>query len=164
MGFSQKRGRPRLNKDKKDLGTIELRNKKIYDITTEALDLCLKKSIITQEQHEAAMRLRWLYTLRFGAPDISAYNPENIGKSCFRQDNELWLSARHYEYKLALKELDRTRTKKIVMNICIFNIRPAFLNHKQTKIDIKIAKTNHDQLTKLCEGLELLSDLFGKQG
>jgi len=56
-GFSRRRGRPRQNIQENDKGTFELRQKRNLGITIEAIDLCLKKSLITQEQHNAAMRL-----------------------------------------------------------------------------------------------------------
>jgi hypothetical protein len=47
----RKRGRPNSLKLKKDFGTPELIEKRLLDITTEPLDLCLKQSIINEEQH-----------------------------------------------------------------------------------------------------------------
>lgn len=163
MGFSRRRGRPALQKEKTDLGTAELRFKKAFDITTEAIDLCLKKDLITQEQHQSAIRLRWLYTLKFGSPDISAYSLDGVGASCFRADDEAWLSARHYEYATALKELDLIRAKKIVMNISIFNMFPSFLQRRKLDINSSVLKQNQTQLLKFQEGLDILCDLFGKK-
>ena len=87
LSFSKKRGRPRVEKEKNDYGTLELRNKRLLELTTEPLDLCFKKQLITIEEHEAGIRLRWLYTLKFGSPDISAYSFEPAGSSCFRNDD-----------------------------------------------------------------------------
>lgn len=163
MGFSRKRGRPKTEKQEKDLGTVELREKRNRDMTAEPIDLCLKRGLIDQLEHESAIRLKWLYTLRFGAPGISAYNPEKVGKSCFRADCEEWLKARSYEYDQALTALAKIGAKRLVMNICIFGQRPEFLMPYRKSLNTANAHTRYAQLTILKEGLELLTELFGKK-
>jgi hypothetical protein len=157
MGFSRKRGRPSLNKEKKDTGTKELREKIIRNLTIEPLDLCLKKKLISSNEHKAGIRLRWLYTLRFGSPGISAYHPENQGPSCFRSDDESWLAARHSEYTNMLSALEKIGAKRVVMNICVFNQHVAFLtppDKNTTSYDLRL---RYAQYKKFQDGLDCLA-------
>jgi hypothetical protein len=161
MGFSRKRGRPSIDREKNDIGTKELREKVAKNFTIEPLDLCLKKSLINTDEHKTGIRLRWLYTLRFGSPGISAYHPENIGQSCFRSDNDLWLSARYSEYENMLSALEKINSKRIVMNICIFNQRVPFLtapNKNATSYELRI---RYAQYKKFKDGVECLVDIVG---
>jgi hypothetical protein len=157
MGFSRKRGRPALQKSQDDKGTNELQRKKSLGITAEPLDLCLKKGLICDEEHNAGIRLRWLYTLRFGAPDISAYSLDRRGKSCVQSDNDEWLHPRQLEYNNALTTLDKIGAKTIVMNICVFNQRPAFLLPYSVNITSMETKSRHAKFTKFKDGLKALA-------
>lgn len=155
MGFSTKRGRPASNLPKHDHGTKELREKHAQSLTTEPLDLCLQRNLISVEQHNAGIRLRWLYTLRFGAPTISAYQPENPGASCFRQDSEEWLHARYREYEHHIRELTRIQARRLILNVCVFHQMPRFLKpiHQLTASENLL---RHHQLEKFREGLEVV--------
>ncbi len=156
MGFSRKRGRPSLNKEKNDTGTKELREKVARNFTIEPLDLCLKKNLINDDEHKAGIRLRWLYTLRFGSPGISAYHPENQGPSCFRSDEESWLSARHNEYANMLSALEKIDSKRVVMNICVFNQRAAFLTAPEKNTTSYELRIRYAQYKKFRDGMECL--------
>ncbi|MCE3233456.1 MAG: hypothetical protein K0R98_1713 [Rickettsiaceae bacterium] len=164
MGFSRKRGRPCAPREKTDKGTKELQEKRARNHTIEPLDLCLKKQIIESSEHEAGIRLRWLYTLRFGAPDISAYQPEMRGKSCFHADDEEWLHARHLEYKNALVELEKIGAKRVVINICIFNQRAAFLLPATADTTHYQLRLRHATFRKFKDGMEVLAGVLGKRG
>ena len=128
MAFSKRRGRPKkINHNSYDKGTIELIEKRKSNLTTEPLDLCFQRGLINEQQHNAGMRLRWLYTLKFGAPTISAYSPDNLGgHSCKYEDNG-WMKRRQNEYHLIIELLERNKARKIVMDICVFNRMPSFL-------------------------------------
>jgi hypothetical protein len=159
MGFSRKRGRPATLRNKIDKGTLELRQKKARGITAEPLDVCLSRKIINEQQHAAGLRLRWLYTLRFGSPDIGAYQFERLGASGFRQDSEEWLKARQDEYNGAISKLMQIGAKTIVMNVCIFNQRAAFLRPYKN-INSHEVRIKNNQLAKFKEGMELLVGIF----
>ncbi len=66
----RKRGRPKNTGTNIDKGTIELQRKRKDNLTIESLDLCLQKNIITPIEHMSGIKLRWIYTLRFGVPTI----------------------------------------------------------------------------------------------
>ncbi|MDA0780985.1 MAG: hypothetical protein PQ612_01355 [Rickettsiales bacterium] len=164
MGFSRKRGRPKTLKVEKDYGTPQLQTKKNLGITTEPLDLCLKKKLISQDEHEAGIRLRWLYTLRFGSPNISAYSYEKISTGSFRNDDENWLKERSLEYENAMKELCKINAKRIVMNICIFHLRSSFLLPYYDGITISEANKRKKLFTTFKDGMEVLATSLGKKG
>jgi hypothetical protein len=42
------------------------------NLTTEPLDMCLKKNIINIDQHRSGIKLRWFYTVIFEAPTIQS--------------------------------------------------------------------------------------------
>jgi hypothetical protein len=156
MGFSNKRGRPRLEREKNDMGTKELQAKIARDFTTEPLDLALKKKLITQEEHQAGIRLRWLYTLRFGSPDVSAYSLD-AGASCFRNDNDEWLKARYAEYENILHTLETIQAKRIIVNVCIFNLKAAFLLPYTPDLTSYELRVRRAQFLKFKGGMEVIA-------
>jgi len=162
MAFSRKRGRPKNIKPKNDYGTNELRMKKQLGVTTEPIDLCLNKKLITQEEHRAGLRLRWLYTLRFGSPGISAHDPEGSKGHYNKEYDELWLSARHMEYKNALDEINKIGAKRIVVNICIFNQHISFLNKynytKAKSCNLNNMRSDYDTFKN---GMDVLAQTLG---
>lgn len=163
MRFSRKVGRPKKTTPENDKGTPELQNKRISDLTTEAIVLCQKRGIITDSQFIAGGRLRWLYNLRFGTPEVQAYDPHIKGRSCELGHNEKWLKARHDEYGEAISKLEQIRAKTLVMNICVFRQKTFFLNPQSVKINSANAHKIHSHLSKFKEGMELIEDLFKKK-
>ncbi len=158
-----KRGRPKIIREKTDHGTKELQMRRVKDSTIEPLDLCLKRELIDVYQHEAGLRLRWLYTLRFGSPDVGAYQFDRAGRDCMRQDNEAWIFARYNEYEIAISDLERIGARKIICNLCIFNIRPAFLMPYKKSLNQYAAHNINRNLIKFQEGLDILADSLGKK-
>jgi len=128
MGFSSKRGRPKLVREKSDKGTKEFQKKKARGVTSEPLDLCLKKGFITPDQHWAGLHLRWLYTLHFGVPTVSSVDLDVRGRSSSvdKYDDE-WRAKRELEYGRAVFSLSKTRLKNVVMDLCVYNKFPKFL-------------------------------------
>ena len=125
------RGRPRLLKvNKKDFGTSELMVKRLMDMTTEPLDLCLKKGFIDFQQHAYGMRFRWLYTLKFGLPSAKAYDPSRLsGREIDKYTDAVWLQNKQREYAEMVSQLKIIGALKVVSDICIYNIMPNFLLH-----------------------------------
>jgi hypothetical protein len=164
MKFSNRRGRPKSNKQIKDLGTKELRAKRIKEMTMEPIELCLKHDFITQEQHQAALRLQWLYNLHFGAPRIKAYDLKEVrGKSTHDYDDE-WLAKRFDEYLSCLLELQKMGAKSITMNVCVFGLRPSFLCKTKQAVSLYTRQAEYHKALKLKEGLTALAKKFGMKG
>lgn len=161
MAFTTQRGRPRPALPPVDLGTPELRLKHSLRITVEPIDLCLEKELISQEQHWCGLHLRWLYTLRYGAPSLTTYYTDHEARSPIPQmDDPEWRSQRELEYHQAVRLLKEHKYYECIMRLTIFNERPAFLSHK---LKIKSDK-NHllsselERLTKnIRDGLDLLA-------
>lgn len=163
MGFSSKRGRPKTKTatkavDERDLGTLELQAKRLSGVTKEAIDVIREKDLISSLQYSAAMHLRWLYTIRFGAPGISAINLEvNHGREISRND-EIWQAEREREYAMAVEKLRAGGSLKIVMNIVVFNTPPKFINiGNQRSSDIVACG---QELVKFRDGLTTLMELW----
>src|ERR1700752_1949678 len=119
MGFTSRRGRPRRKeamklREERDLGTLELQAKRLRGLTKEAIDICKEKSIIDEDQYAASLHFRWLYTLRFGVPTISAVNPEFGYGRDLRSNDEKWQAEREKEYGLAVTNLRSCGALKIV--------------------------------------------------
>jgi len=160
MGFKARRGRPSLNLPKKDLGTEELRKKKMAGITGESLDLCQEYNLISTDQHWAGIHFRWLYTVRFGAFVIR--RPELIeetGGGIVTREEE-WREKREGEYKQAIDLLAKYKAKEVVMDICIFNKSPKFLNHYRQWRQTMENKTNIGNFYS--EELSLFQDGLGE--
>lgn len=123
MGFSSKRGRPRKvvsGKLGNDLGTEQLQAKRRSNATIEVFDLLLQKSILSEDEHRAGMHLRWLFTLKNGAPNISAARLDDCYGRDIRPESEDWRESREGEYDAALEALKGTRTMREVMDTAVY--------------------------------------------
>ena len=163
MSFSRQRGRPkRTTPIGKDKGTAELQFKRALNLTMEPLDLCFSKGLITDEQRNAGSRFRWLYTLKFGAPTVSAYDPGHPGGKACKHEDSKWLANRHAEYNHIIQELERNKCRKITTDTCILEQMPSFLT--SPAIRLKRTKTTaYKELNRLIYGLDLISGFFKKQ-
>jgi hypothetical protein len=125
--FPRRRGRPRKVLQGKDHGTPELIAKRVNDETVEVIDLLLQRRCITPEQHWCAIHLRWLYTIRHGAPGLRAIDPTHIGGYELKANDPEWYSLREKEYNDAMALLASGGHTRLILDICIYNERPAFL-------------------------------------
>lgn len=159
MAFSSKRGRPRKAPEQPDLGTAELRAKQALGLTSEPIDLCLQHRLISPAQHWCGLHWRWLYTLRYGAPSLSAhYMRDRLGTS--RDEDCLqWRSLREAEYQQARALLTAHRRYEAVSRLSVFNERPSFLDPRlrekawhQPALAAQLSRAHRE----LQEGLELL--------
>jgi hypothetical protein len=131
MAFSNKRGRPAIPRDDApDFGTPELRMKRLANITSEPLDLCLTRHIISPDQHWCGLHLRWLYTVRYGAPVLTTHYTDRLLSPGGTPQNDLWRSLREQEYLEAATALHAAGRYDAVMRLCVFNELPAFLSPK----------------------------------
>jgi hypothetical protein len=152
MAFSSKRGRPALNRPKNDTGTKELAARHARGLTLEPLDLCLKRGVISEAQHRAGIHFRWLHTLRFGAPTVSAYDAANLGGKVTGMNNDLaWKAEREREYEEAVVALKHINAYACVSNLCIFGRYPKFLFP---------TRDNEEEMQLLQEGLDMLERKF----
>lgn len=155
LSFPRKRGRPKTIKPAVDTGTPELVFKKLMGATAEALDLCLERGIITEEQHWCGIHLRWLYTLRHGAPGVRAVDPTHLGGIENKLEDAAWKAAREQEYHQAMKKLHQSQRAQIIINMCIFNERPIFLS-----LHMPVTQEKADTVTKMIDelrhGLDIL--------
>ncbi len=161
MYFSNKRGRPRKTTQEKDYGTNELINKKNLNLTMEPLDLCLEKRIITEEQHQAGIHLRWLHSIQFGIPSVTVNAIYSKSYSTRCEDLE-WREAREKEYSLAINILQGLKCKTQVIDLCIYNKTPAFLLVDFKNCSLLNKKLLYFDYSRLIEGLKALEELWVK--
>lgn len=128
MAFTTRRGRPKAPATTTDLGTPELRLKHALGATTEPIDLCLSRELITPEQHRCGMHLRWLYTLRYGAPVITTRYGDRLDAPAASEESDGWRASREEEYHTATALLKQHRRYDAVMRVCIYHELPACLN------------------------------------
>ena len=76
--------------------------------------------------------LRWLYTLRHGAPGLRALDPAHIRGLAVKTDDPGWRAAREKEYTDAMHRLTQTGHAPLLVNLCIHNDRPRFLTKNPT--------------------------------
>lgn len=143
-----RRGRPRVYREERDCGTPELQFKRAHGATAEALDLCLEKGLITQAQHWCGIHLRWLYTLRYGAPGLRAVDLLHVDGLDIEGDDPDWRQAREAEYNDALLHIRAHGAASALINICVHNERPLFLQ--------KISSRSEKELAKFRDGLDVL--------
>ena len=155
-----KRGRPKSAQKGTDTGTPELVMKKLLGETAETLDLLLEHRLINQHQHWCGIHLRWLYTLRYGAPSVRTIDPTHVGGNEILLDDPVWRIAREQEYNQAISALGQAGGyNRMIVNLCVHNERPSFLDQKQLK------KRYTDEaltiITDLQDGLNILVALWG---
>jgi hypothetical protein len=148
------RGRPPVSRPSHDSGTPELVMKRLLGETAESLDLCLERSIITSGQHWCGIHLRWLYTLRYGAPGIRAIDPTHFGGIEISTDDPEWRKAREKEYHDAMKTVSDSGHAHLLISVCIHNERPKFLHMRTLKYHAKAM----DGIIHLRDGLDVLVD------
>lgn len=161
MAFSTLRGRPRTAPaPTTDPGTPELRLKHALGLTAEPIDLCLEKQLITADQHWCGLHLRWLYTLRYGAPSLSTRYADKDTATTAAQEDPTWRAMREQEYQAAVALLTLARCYECVMRLCVFNELPPFLNPRlrtrswQNPALVTELTRHHAQLR---EGLDILA-------
>ncbi len=158
LKFPRRRGRPRTEPRMHDTGTPELVMKRLKNETAETLDLCFERDLITREQHWCGIHLRWLYTLRHGAPSVRAVDPTHFGGLELRPDDPEWRQARELEYHEAIRKLSASGHSVLLLNICVHNERPAFLFPR--KMNNANAYRNSLMIDLLREGLDVLATLW----
>jgi hypothetical protein len=166
MTFSTRRGRPRSMRQENDKGTPELIAKRAQQITLEAIDLCLEKRIISPEQHRCGLHLRWLYTLRYGAPGISCRDITDTAGRGTRIDDPAWRESRELEYHEAITALHRRKRYECIMNLVVYNQLPVFmLPELRSKAwdNTALLHTLLRSQSALLEGFECLQLLWCKQ-
>ncbi len=158
MAFSTKRGRPRQPTTTSDFGTPELQWKQVHGLTAEPIDLCLARNLISDEQHRGGLHLRWLHTLRYGAPRITTcYTLPD--ESAMAMDDPAWRSLREREYAEAIALLRAHRRHDPVIRLTVYNEMPHFLNPeicKQSWNRPQLASQLDRERQHIHEGLTLL--------
>jgi len=127
--FPNKRGRPKAVREEHDLGTPELQAKRGRSETAEPLDVLLAREIITAEQHWCGIHLRWLYTLRYGAPHIGAMDITRASGMDVHNDDPEWRAAREEEYHQAVRSLIEKYYAPALSRLCIYNEPPKPHDH-----------------------------------
>ena len=165
--FRSKRGRPKSDATVQhgpDLGTPELILKHAYRHTAEPIDLCLERKIITEKEHRSAMHLRWLHTIRYGAPGVSALDlSRGAGCEIALEDDPIWRQNRERDYAEAIQLLRERRYERAIIPCVIYNEKPDFLQRNQYNKSF----SNPSQLDQLMrqaarfsEGLSALTNLW----
>lgn len=160
MAFTTRRGRPRTLPPETDLGTPELRLKHALKITAEPIDICLEKQLITSAQHWCGLHLRWLYTVRYGAPALSTYYGDRDTRPIpYAEDDPEWRQRREEEFAIAAQLLRRARRYDYVARIIIYNERPVFLSSailNKAKRSPALSEQLQRRLLELRDGLDIL--------
>jgi hypothetical protein len=165
--FRSTRGRPKSEASAQhgpDLGTPELILKHAYRHTAEPIDLCLERNIITEQEHRSAMHLRWLHTIRYGAPGISALDlSRGAGCEIPLEDDSAWRQNREYDYAQAMQLLHERDYESLIIPCVIYNEKPDFLQINQYEKAFSCA-AKLDQLmrqsARFAEGLSTLTTLW----
>lgn len=135
--------------------------KRVFGLTAEALDLCLERGIIRDEQHWCGIHLRWLYTLRHGVPSVRAIDPSHFGGGEPKNEDPEWRAAREKEYNEAITLLTRSGHALLLLNLCVYNERPKYLNFSPAEIKTTLPYIT-DSIARLRDGLDNLVNLWKK--
>ncbi len=158
---------PQQHENKADLGTPELALKRAHCLTEEAIDTCLRRGFINELQHRSALHLRWLHTIRYGAPGVTALDiSRGEGRELHQNDDEQWRKQREEEYNTSINLLRHYHYERILLPIIIHNERPDFLKQPSQTTNIPSASQallKQSQINQLREGLELLLQHWKKR-
>lgn len=157
--FSTRRGRPKSNRPLHDTGTPETVMKRLLGETTEALDLCRERGIISDRQHWCGIHLRWLYTLRNGAPAPTTIDIVGESGQEIKNDDPQWRSEREKEYNEAINLLTKSGQALLLLNLCVYNERPKFLKFSPSEMQQNFMSVA-DSIARLRDGLDILSKLW----
>jgi hypothetical protein len=161
MAFSSRRGRPpKPAAATSDPGTAELRLKHALGLTAEPIDRCLERQLITPAQHWCGLHLRWLYTIRYGAPIVTTRYAADSDLAPRADDDPQWRNEREREYAEARIILRERQFYEPVMRLCIYNESPVFLSdalRKQAWQQPALAKRLEHAHRTVCAGLDLLA-------
>ena len=163
MAFSSRRGRPKNTNTTKDIGTKELRQKRNHMQTIEPLDLCMEKGILSEQQHWCGIHLRWLYTLRYGAPNISCHDITEQHHATIRADDPKWRAEREFEYHEAANYLRQYGHYETVMNLAVFHELPAFMHQgliRKAEKNAQLRVRLHSEHQRLVNGFRCLESLW----
>lgn len=167
MAFTTRRGRPPgARADAPDFGTPELRFKHAHGLTAEPLDLCLERRLITDTQHWCGLHLRWLYTLRYGAPSLTTRYDRTAPDAPRSGDDPAWRLQREAEYHAATALLRTGLHYEPVLQLCVFNQRPAFLDPSllaRLWDEPRLAARLAEAQARVSEGLSLLAAHWKRQ-
>jgi hypothetical protein len=161
MAGSSRRGRPKSCRPAHDHGTPELREKRRLALTSEPIDLCLERMLITRSQHWSGMHFRWLYTIRYGVPVPKAVDltQEGISGTLLHQDIERQAECEE-EYGQALEALRQHRCLDAVMALCVFGRIPASLYRS---FMTSINPAHRHEIFQIREGLDVLATLWRRR-
>ena len=148
MGRYRGRGRPPKNREKRDLGTKELQQKRALGHTDEVLDYCHQRGIISDAQHWCGNHFRWLYTMRYGVPNIRATDFARLGLVAPPEDDDEWLARINVQYMQATELLEQRRCLGVVLNAVVYS-----------QCEERPVAKKHD-LEVLRSALEILVDLW----
>ncbi len=155
--FTKRRGRPAIKRPTYDKGTPELAQKHRLGMTSEPLDILLSRNYITADEHSAGLHARWLYTVKFGIPDLRAANPdgrEAYARKSYRDD--AWQQRNEAEYGCLVESLRQINAKREVFNICIYKQWPFWLIDVQMLGKKELSPLAKGELTRLKAGLALI--------
>lgn len=160
MAFTTRRGRPKkAAAEGVDVGTPELRFKHAHGLTAEPIDQCLERQLITEAHHWCALHLRWLYTVRYGAPSLTTrYDSGSAGPRT--ADDPAWRRQREAEYHAATALLRTGVHYEPVMRVCVYNEWPAFLDPRllaRTWDEPALAARLERARQQLIDGLDVLA-------
>jgi hypothetical protein len=127
MAFSSRRGRPPRATEAVDKGTPELRQKHRRGLTQEPIDRCLAQQLIDAQQHRAALHLRWLHTVRYGAPVLTTHYQDHV-QTTGDTLPETWRAAREEEYREAQRVLHQWHALDAVLRVVVYHETPVFMD------------------------------------
>jgi hypothetical protein len=136
-------------------------------MTAEPIDLCLEKQLITHAQHWCGLHLRWLYTLRYGAPSLSTHYGDKREAGLRSADDPAWRKQREAEYHEATALLRTRLHYEPVMRLTVYNELPSFLNPvlcRRAWDQPSLAEQLSLAQRRLTDGLELLALHWQRRG
>lgn len=117
----RKRGRPKLERSEKDLGTQELQSKRTKHQTEELLDRYLRLEMINEQQHWCGNHFRWLYASRYGVPNLRAASAVLFEGSNYQPTEEHVQQRIEQEYKRATSALKEQQQLSLLLNSIIYS-------------------------------------------
>ncbi|PZP83955.1 MAG: hypothetical protein DI582_09980 [Azospirillum brasilense] len=120
----------------------------------------MSQQLIDAQQHRAALHLRWLHTVRYGAPVLSTRYQDRISTSA-EPFPDSWRAAREEEYRGALVILRQWHAHDLVLRVAVYHETAAFMHatlRQRAWHEPALAQALEAQHQRLCAGLQALCE------
>lgn len=108
-------------------GRFNKRHRKRSFNSSDPLDYCYEKGLISYEEHKAGIEFRKLHITKFGIKTITSNFPLQ-GYRCGKTLSDSEIMYRHSKYEKICRHLRKQKLLRVMLDICVYTVTPAFIS------------------------------------